>query len=163
MDTIPDVFKDADMFFLDNPIALQKLYLRFKDDLDKQKAMTDIRRAVLAGEEQALEMLVDLFDWLDGLGARPATDIVYLYHLSQSIEAMITNTLAQIDQAAMKKVEIDKLIVAIKNNSMVSSLPCSCLRFNFILVWNRMWMLSSTSRTPSQCPSGSSRPHPPST
>jgi hypothetical protein len=32
MDTIPDVLKDANLFFLDNPIALQKKYLSFKDD-----------------------------------------------------------------------------------------------------------------------------------
>jgi hypothetical protein len=76
-----------------------------------------MRKAVQAGEDRALEMLVKLFDWLDGLGPQPTTEIVYLYNLSQTIEAMITNTLAQMDQAAAKKVEIDKLMVALKNNS----------------------------------------------
>ena len=123
MDTIPEVLKDADMFFLDNPIALQKKYLSLKGDLDKQKVRAEMRRAVLAGEDQALETLVDLFDWLDRLEPQPTTEIVYLYNLSQSIEAMITNTLAQMDQAAAKKVEIEQLMIALKSNSYVSYSP----------------------------------------
>jgi hypothetical protein len=134
MDTIPAALKDADAFFLDNPIALQKKYLRFKNELDRKKVMAYVRKTVLAGEEQALEMLVDLFDWLDGLGPQPTTEIVHLYEISQSIEAMIANTLAQIDQAATKRAEVDNLIVAVKNNSNVSPSLCTCLGFNLILV-----------------------------
>ena len=126
MDAIPEALKDAHMFFLDNPIALQKMYLSSKGDLDKQKVRAEMRRAVQAGEEQALEMLVDLFDWLDGLGSQLTMEIVCLYHLSQSIEAMIANILAQMDQAATKKAEIDELIHGLKNNSkasLLTSLP----------------------------------------
>ena len=93
-----------------------------------------MRRVVLAGEKRALEMLVDLFDWLDGLRPQSTTEIVFLYNLSQSIEAMITNTLAQIDQAATKKAEIDNLIVALKNDTNVNSSSFYCLGFNLILV-----------------------------
>jgi hypothetical protein len=32
METTPDVLKDADLFFLDNPAALQKKYRSFKGD-----------------------------------------------------------------------------------------------------------------------------------
>ena len=93
-----------------------------------------MRKAVLAGEERALEMLVVLFNWLDGLRPQPTMEIVYLYNMSQSIEAIITNTLSQIDQAATKKAEIEKLIVAVRNNPEVSFSPCSRLGFNLILV-----------------------------
>ena len=133
MDIIPEVLKDADLFMLDNPIAQQERYLRFKGDLGKRKYMMDMRRVVLAVEEDALGMLVDFFDWLDGLGTQPTADIVYLYDLSQSIEAIIMNILAQIDGAAAKKAEIDKLIVALKNNTKVSFLSCYCLGFDLIL------------------------------
>ena len=126
------------MFCLDNPIALQKMYLKFEGDSDKQTKLAEMRRAVQAGEERALEMLVDLFDWLDGLGPQPTTEIVYLYNLSQSIEAMITNTLAQMDQAAAKKVEIDKLMTAIKNNSYVSYSPYAYSGLNLVLVEQRI-------------------------
>ena len=133
-DTVPRALKDAPQFLLDNPIALQKMYLKFKGDLDKQRVRAEMRRAVQAGEEQALRMLVDLFDWLDGLGSQPTVEIVYLYEISQSIEAMITNTLAQMDQAAAKKVEIDKLMTAIKNNSYVSYPPYAYSGLNLVLV-----------------------------
>ena len=137
-DTIPEALKDAHMFFLGNPMALQKKYLSFKGDLDKHKLRVEMRRAVQASEQQALEMLVDLFDWLDGLGPQPTTEIVYLYDLSQSIEALITNTLAQMDQAAAKKVEIDKLMIALKNNSYVSYLPYAYSGLNLVLVEQRI-------------------------
>jgi hypothetical protein len=133
-DTIPAVLKDADHFLLDNPIALQKKYLALRGDSNKKKVRMVMRKAVLAGEDRALEMLVKLFDWLDGLGPQPTTEIVYLYGISQSIEAMITNTVAQMDQAATKKAGIDKLISALKTDSNVSSSPCLCLGFSIMLV-----------------------------
>ena len=134
MDTIPSVLRDSDMFFFDNPIALQRMYLRFKNDLDKKEVAALVRSEVLAGEEQALEMLVDLFDWLDDLGPQPTTEMVHRYNLSQKVEATITNIVAEIDQAVTKKAEIDKLIVALKINPEVSFSPCSRLVSNLILV-----------------------------
>ncbi len=121
-DTIPDSLSDAEQFLLDNPVALQKKYLVLKGDSNKKKVRMVMRKAVLAGEERALEMVVKLFDWLDGLASQPTTEIVYLYNMSQGIEAMIANTLAQMDQAATKKAEIDKLIDGLKNNSKASFL-----------------------------------------
>ena len=41
-----------------------------------------MRKMVKAGEEQALEMLVDFFDWLDGLEGQPTMEAVNLYELS---------------------------------------------------------------------------------
>ena len=93
-----------------------------------------MRKAMLAGEERALGTVAKLFDWLDGLGSQPTTEIVYLYNMSQSIEAMIANTLAQMDQAATKKAEIDKLIQALKMNSKASFSPLFRFEFDLILV-----------------------------
>jgi len=91
-----------------------------------------------ASEESALSGLVEFFNWLDGLGSQPIKEIVYLYDMVQSIEAMITNTLAQMDQAATKKAGIDKLMVALRNDSTVSSSPCSYLMLNLMLVGHRI-------------------------
>ena len=133
-DTIPDALRDVPNFLLENPVALQKRYLAMEGDSSKKKLLRLMRKAVLACEEKALEMLVTLFDWLDGLRPHSMTEIVYLYNMSQSIKAMIMNTVAQIDQAATKKAKIDKLIVALENNLEVSFSPCSCLEFNLRLV-----------------------------
>lgn len=126
-DSIPDVLKDAPQYLLDNPIALQKKYLKYKDDPNKKKVWGELRKAVKAGEQKALEMLVDLFDWLDGLKPQPTTVILSLYDQSQKIEASIFNILAQMDQATKKKVEIDRLMGRLKKDSAVScssSLHC---------------------------------------
>ena len=122
-DTIPDTLRGAERLLLDNPVALQKKYLVLEGHPSNNKLRKLMRKAVLAGEERALEVLVRLFDWLDGLGSQPTTEIVYLYNMSQSIEATIANTLAQMDQAATKRAAIDKLIAALTNNSEVSFSP----------------------------------------
>ena len=54
-------------FVLDNPVALQKKYLKLKDDPNMKKESMDLRNMVKAGEQKALGMLVHLFDWLGGL------------------------------------------------------------------------------------------------
>jgi len=64
MDTIPEILEGAPQFLLNNPIALYKKYRNLDGTLNMKKGL---RKDVLAGEQNALEMLVDLFDWLDGL------------------------------------------------------------------------------------------------
>ena len=74
-DTIPELLKDAPQLLLNNPIALHKKYLRLKSDPNMKKGMSELLRAVKAGEQSALEMLVDLFDWLDGLEPQATREI----------------------------------------------------------------------------------------
>ena len=57
-----------------------------------KKGKRDLRRAVKAGEENALEVLVDLFDWLDGLEPQPTTEV---YRKSRNIRPMIADTYAK--------------------------------------------------------------------
>ena len=66
-DTLPDVLRDVPQFLLDNPIALQRKYLKLKDDVKSGSKGAEMRKTVKASEDQALVMLVDFFDWLDGL------------------------------------------------------------------------------------------------
>ena len=73
-DTIPDVLKEAPQFLLDNPIALQGKYLKLKDARTMKNWKEEMRKTVTTGEERALEMLVHLFDWLDGLERQPTME-----------------------------------------------------------------------------------------
>jgi len=66
-DMIPEVLKDASQFLLNSPIVLHKKYLGFKGVPNMNKVMSELLKAVKAGEQSVLEMLVDLFDWFDGL------------------------------------------------------------------------------------------------
>ena len=58
-----------------------------------KKGMTDFRRMVKAAEQEALEVLVDIIDWLDGLEPQPTADIVPHYQ----------STLIPTNQGAAKK------------------------------------------------------------
>ena len=74
-DTLPVELRAVEMFLIDNPIARQKQYLVLKSDKNRKKLRMSMRKAVLAGEERALEVLVNLFDWLDGLESQPTTGL----------------------------------------------------------------------------------------
>jgi hypothetical protein len=69
--TLRDALEDAPRFTLNNPIALQRKYLKLGDDPSVENGRDGWRREVEAGEQNAFETLVDLFDWLDGLEPLP--------------------------------------------------------------------------------------------
>jgi hypothetical protein len=126
-DAIPDVLKGAPKFLLDNPIALQKRFLELKDDPRKkktkkemQKLRKEMQQEVKSAEQTALDTLVELFDWLDGLEPQSTTGIVALYEKSHAIESNITTTLAQMDQASTQMAEINKLVEDLQKKTAVS-------------------------------------------
>ena len=119
-DTLPEFLKGAPQFPLDNPIALQKIYSKLKDGSNVNKQRADLRKAVKAAERNALEMLVDLFDWLDGLKPHPMTGIVSLYENSQAIEAKVTDVLAQMNQASKIEAKIEEQMEKSRKASAVS-------------------------------------------
>jgi len=122
-DVILQDLKHAPKFLINNPITLQKNYLKQKGHLDK-KTSKKIKDSMERVEEGALEMLVELFDWLDGLELQPMKEITTLYKKSQDIESKVTDTLTQMNQAVTKMAEIKKLIEVLRNgNAMSFHLP----------------------------------------
>jgi len=79
-DSLLEAFKDAPQFLLNNPVALQRKYLELKDKAGPKTRgqMRDFREAVKGSEQDALEMLVDIFDWLDSLEPQPTPRILSL-------------------------------------------------------------------------------------
>jgi len=63
-----------------------------------------MRETVKTGEENALEVLVSVFDWLSSLERQPTTKIECLYEKSQNIVADITGALAQQMKELVRKV-----------------------------------------------------------
>ena len=118
-DAIPEVLKHAPKFLINNPIALQKNYLKQKDGVNERTAKKK-KELVKDAEEDALEMSVKLFDWLDGLEPQPTREIMALYEKSQAIELVITDTLVEMGQAATKRAEIKKLMRDLENGTNVS-------------------------------------------
>ena len=116
-DSIPGVLKNARQFHLNNPVVLQKEYLKTKDGPGR----TDLRDAMKASEQSTLGMLVDLFDWLDGLRSQPVKEIVSLLHeRAQAIENKISNVLARKWQAARIQAEIEEQRGKLREPSLVS-------------------------------------------
>ena len=70
-DALPEGFKGAPQFLLNNPIALYRRYLELKDAPNTMGQAHSFRDVVKASEQDALDMLGDLFVWLDGLGPPP--------------------------------------------------------------------------------------------
>jgi len=94
-DTVPDVLKEAPQFLLNNPIALQRKFLNLRDKPDMKKRRTEFREAVKTAEQDALEMLVDLFDRLDGIEPQQRMKVAPLYKKRHSIVANIIATLTR--------------------------------------------------------------------
>ena len=67
VDALPEVFSNAPQFLLDNPISLQRKYLELENRPNTTSQMAEFREEIKASEQPALEMLVEVFDWLDGL------------------------------------------------------------------------------------------------
>ena len=95
-----------------------------------------LQKMVTNAERKSLETLVNLFDWLDGLEPQSTTEIVELYEKSQAIESKITNTLAQMSQAATKMGEIKDLMAKFRRKSAVRFFLLS-----FTSVWSSNLML----------------------
>ena len=123
-DTIPDVLQNTPQFIFNNPVALQKKYLKLKSGPGKGRERPDLHKAVKVAEQTAFEMLVDLFDWLDSLEAQSMMDSGSLYEKAQTIDATITNILAQMGQVSTKKLKIDEQTREYQRFSAVSHLLC---------------------------------------
>ncbi len=130
----PEALKNAPAFCLENPIVPR----------EGGNGRPHVKELVKVWEQRALEMLVTLFDWLDGLESQPVTEIVCLYEMEQNINAMTNKIL---DQEADTRAKIDHLIEEFMEHSTVSLSPClqSGVRV-FMFVGCSTWMLSPTSR-----------------
>ena len=110
-DVLPGAFKDAPQFRFNNPIALQKKYLRLKDDPSVKPGRVDFRNAVKVAEEKALEMLVELFDWLDGLEPQPTTEVFPLYDKSPRLKPIIADSRNLMGQTRPRRQSVRAYVV----------------------------------------------------
>jgi hypothetical protein len=94
------ILKGAPQFLVNNPIALKRKYLKLEDDPIVKRRRMDLLKAVKVIQQKALEMLVNLFDWLNSLEIQWMTVSGSLYKKSQIIEA---TTSPRLDEGAHKK------------------------------------------------------------
>jgi hypothetical protein len=103
-DILPEVCKDAPQFLLNNPIALQRRYLKLKNDggPHTRGQMTHFREMVKASEQDALGVLVGLFDWLDGLD-RPKTPNIVMFS-TDALAQQMKKRLRKLMEGGIRKV-----------------------------------------------------------
>jgi len=102
-----------------------------------KKEMDNLLKAIKASEQIALEMLMDLFDWLDGLKSQSMKEIVSVYDHSQAIEAKVANILAQMNQAATIKANIEEQQRKLQRASVVSFPLCLHPSFKSYAHWTK--------------------------
>ena len=93
---VPEVLENVPLFLLNNPIALQKKYLELYDSPNVRKGRADWREAVTDAERDALEVLVGLFDWLDGLQPQPTTEVPQSTQAKKSLAFTLATRSARI-------------------------------------------------------------------
>jgi hypothetical protein len=103
-DNLPAVCKEAPQFLFNNPIALQRKYLELKYNggPNTRDQMTRFREMIKASEEDALEMLVGLFDWMDGLDRPKAQNIVI--NIIDALAHQTKKTLRKVIEGGVRKV-----------------------------------------------------------
>jgi hypothetical protein len=74
-ETVPASLQDAPRFQIDNPIALQKKFLKLKGYPEMKERRVELCEEVKAAKQDALETVVELFDWLGGLELQPTMKI----------------------------------------------------------------------------------------
>jgi len=119
-ENIPGALKNSPVFFLNNPIVRQLEY-----------GGPSTIKIVKGCEQGALEILVEFFNWMDGLEPQPVAGITSFYEVYQNIEAKTPSILYQ----RAREVEIDRLTNAVKRYSAVSLSLCSHLAFEPYARW----------------------------
>ena len=99
---LSDVLKAAHRFEIDNPIAPQKKYIKL--EAMKNMDMSEMQKTVKDAEQNGLEVLVNLFDWLYGLEPQPTTKIIDRDEEFQMPK--ITNHLTQRVKGPLRKVKV---------------------------------------------------------
>ncbi|EDR10204.1 uncharacterized protein LACBIDRAFT_325891 [Laccaria bicolor S238N-H82] len=118
VDTLPVELRGAKRFLVDNPLAMQKNYLKIRAkaeaegeiDENDQDILDELEAAVNTGHQATLKMLVKIFNWLDGLEPQATKEIMSLYNQSIEIERNISSTLARMTQLSEKRANLDRLI-----------------------------------------------------
>ena len=68
---VPAILKNTPQLQIDNTTALQMNYIRLKDDPGVKNMREEMREEVKAVKQGGVGMLVNLFDWVDGLDPQP--------------------------------------------------------------------------------------------
>ena len=116
VDTLPIELRGAKNFLIDNPLAMQKKYQKYRGKIDEK----EFENSVNEHHQKAVKTLMDIFDWLGGLKSQATTEITLLYNKSSEIERKINDTLVRMTQLAEALNDLKKLVGDSKGTELVS-------------------------------------------
>ncbi|PFH47861.1 hypothetical protein AMATHDRAFT_76995 [Amanita thiersii Skay4041] len=123
--SLPDALRNNDnQFLIDNPLAMWKRLRELNGNGHSipRNILVQMEDTVMDGHRKALNVLGQLFDWLDRLEPQPTQDIMILYQQSQAIDQRISDALARTSQLTDKKKRLKELIELAKG-SLFSPTP----------------------------------------
>ena len=125
VDTLPVELQGATEFLIDNPLAMQKRYLKDRAKAEAggkidEKKMKKFEKCINGNHQTAVETLAEIFDWLDGLEPQTTKEITSLYNQSVEIERNISNTLARMTQLAQAVNVLENLVKDSSGTELVS-------------------------------------------
>lgn len=120
-ESLPAILRSSEVFTLSNPVCLKRKYDESNHDSISKSDLKVLRQSFKDSEDKAMDMMVNLFDWLATLTPQPTRDILALYEKSISIEQQIANAIARIDSAQKKQQEVERLRAEIGKADVVGS------------------------------------------
>ena len=124
MNSFPHELREAKCFCIDNPLALYKNAQRNREQLGMQgqfrRKKKRSKNSLDEDHEIAVEILAEIFDWLDGLKSQATTEITSLYNKSMKIEYSISGALARMTQLAEAVDALKKLVKDSNGTELVS-------------------------------------------
>jgi hypothetical protein len=121
-DSLPDVLQDAHQFILDNPLAMWNKLLQIQEKKGSPpKKLLCLNQLVEQGHTNAIAMLVDMLNWLEGLDPQPTKHITMLYNKSLDIERSISNALARLSQLGEQKKQLEQVRTDYEGEKLVSN------------------------------------------
>ncbi|KZW01532.1 hypothetical protein EXIGLDRAFT_602837 [Exidia glandulosa HHB12029] len=109
--SLPECLQDAELFTLQNPLALLLKYQELQQ-LDTSMSASKKKiyeRSLAMAYTGTLDTLNDMFSWMDERQARPTAEISHLYNLTIGMEADLTDILARLDQIEQRRNELKRL------------------------------------------------------
>jgi hypothetical protein len=132
LESLPDSLRKSEIYTLDNPIALMRRYREFEQKPAYRKQLPKLWKMVKDAHNEAVEMFVEFFEWLDKRTVQPTSVIVELYDRVCAIDHSIQNALARMSNVSEKKRDVEKISRNMSKSTQVGdrwSLGLTCIRF----------------------------------
>lgn len=119
--SLPDVLASAPQYLLDNPVAMHQRLVQIETAGNSPRIIKRLKTSVETGHTNALETLVDFFNWAAERKPQATNEIISLYKQSEAIEMKLHETMSKIVRRADLKKKLNHMVIEVETKSLVSS------------------------------------------